>query len=76
MSPEEVVAGQTSLAPLAAMSRRLGDPALDYAILGEGTTSEWIDVDAFWVKASGAELRTVEASGFVQVRFEQCCMRR
>jgi rhamnose utilization protein RhaD (predicted bifunctional aldolase and dehydrogenase) len=52
------------------MSRHLGDPALDYAILGEGNSSARIDGSTFWVKASGAELCTIEASGFVQVRFE------
>ncbi len=55
---------------LIAMSRVLGDPALDYAILGEGNSSAKIDGDTFWVKASGAEMRTIEASGFVQVRFD------
>ena len=55
---------------LIAMSRVLGDPALDYAILGEGNSSARIDEDTFWVKASGAEMRTIEAGGFVQVRFE------
>lgn len=54
---------------LIAMSRLLGDPALDYAILGEGNTSAQIDGDTFWVKASGAEMRIIEAPGFVQVRF-------
>jgi rhamnose utilization protein RhaD (predicted bifunctional aldolase and dehydrogenase) len=57
------------LEQLVSMSRRLGDPALDYAILGEGNTSARIDGDTFWVKASGAEMRTIEASGFVQVGF-------
>jgi len=55
---------------LISMSRVLGDPALDYAILGEGNSSARIDDDTFWVKASGAEMRTIEASGFVQVRFD------
>jgi rhamnose utilization protein RhaD (predicted bifunctional aldolase and dehydrogenase) len=64
MSPEEV------LVQLIDMSRHLGDPGLDYAILGEGNTSALIDDDTFWVKASGEELRTIEAGGFVQVRFE------
>jgi rhamnose utilization protein RhaD (predicted bifunctional aldolase and dehydrogenase) len=54
---------------LIAMSRVLGDPALDYAILGEGNSSARTDDETFWVKASGAEMRTIEASGFVQVRF-------
>lgn len=53
------------------MSRRLGDPALDYVILGEGNTSARADEDTFWVKASGAELRTIDAEGFVRVRFDQ-----
>jgi rhamnose utilization protein RhaD (predicted bifunctional aldolase and dehydrogenase) len=70
MSSEEVLAERTSLRHLVAMSRHLGDPALDYAILGEGNTSAQIDGDTFWVKASGAELRIIEASGFVQVRFK------
>ena len=55
---------------LVTMSRNLGDPVLDYAILGEGNTSAQVDVDTFWVKASGAEMRTIEASDFVQVRFD------
>ena len=59
------------LEQLIAMSRRLGDPALDYAILGEGNTSARIDADTFWVKASGAEMRTIAAGGFVQVRFDR-----
>jgi rhamnose utilization protein RhaD (predicted bifunctional aldolase and dehydrogenase) len=58
------------LEQLVAMSRTLGDPALDYAILGEGNSSALIDDDSFWVKASGAEMRTIDASGFVQVRFD------
>jgi rhamnose utilization protein RhaD (predicted bifunctional aldolase and dehydrogenase) len=55
---------------LVSMSRVLGDPALDYAILGEGNSSARIDGDTFWVKASGAEMRTIEADGFVQVSFD------
>lgn len=62
---------QTILEKLVAMSRNLGDPALNYVILGEGNTSARIDSETFWVKASGAELRTIDASGFVQVRFDR-----
>jgi rhamnose utilization protein RhaD (predicted bifunctional aldolase and dehydrogenase) len=58
------------LSELIALSRTLGDPALDYAILGEGNSSAQIDDETFWVKASGAELRTIDASGFVRVRFD------
>jgi len=58
------------LEQLISMSRRLGDPVFDYVILGEGNTSAQIDSDTFWVKASGAELRIIEAHGFVEVRFD------
>jgi rhamnose utilization protein RhaD (predicted bifunctional aldolase and dehydrogenase) len=56
---------------LVTMTRNLGDPALDYAILGEGNTSVRAGADLFWVKASGVEMRTIEPGGFVQVRFER-----
>ena len=59
------------LAQLVAMSHRLGDPTLDYAILSEGNTSARADADTFWVKASGTELRTIDQSGFVRVSFER-----
>ena len=59
------------LAQLVTMSNNLGHPALDYVILGEGNTSARADADTFWVKASGTELRTIEASGFVRVRFDR-----
>ena len=59
------------LAQLVAMANELGDPALDYAILGEGNASARADGDTFWVKASGAEMRTSKADDFVQVRFDQ-----
>ena len=52
------------------LSRRLGDPALDYAILGEGNTSAAIDESGFYVKASGACLRDISEAGFVRVRFQ------
>ena len=57
------------LTQLVAMSNSLGDPALDYVILGEGNTSARADADTFWVKASGTNLRTIETDGFVRVRF-------
>jgi len=53
---------------LVAMSRRLGDPALDYAILGEGNTSAAADGDTFWIKASGLCLRDIDADGFPRVQ--------
>jgi len=55
---------------LVAMSRALGDPANDYVLLGEGNTSARVDEEAFFVKASGTRLESIEESGFVEVRFE------
>ncbi len=52
------------------MSQKLGDPANDYVILGEGNTSATADEQSFWVKASGTQLRTIGPEGFVQVNFE------
>jgi len=56
-------------AELVEMSRVLGDPAADCVILGEGNTSARIDDETFWIKASGAQLPTITAEGFVRVRF-------
>jgi rhamnose utilization protein RhaD (predicted bifunctional aldolase and dehydrogenase) len=58
------------LTQLITMSNNLGDPINDYAILSEGNTSAKIDDNTFWVKASGTELRTIDHTGFVQVRFD------
>ncbi len=60
-----------TLTQLVAMSNNLGDPALDYVILGEGNTSARADDDTFWVKASGVNLRMIDAGGFVRVRFDR-----
>lgn len=62
---------QSILDQLVTLSRTLGDPANDYAILGEGNTSARAGSDTFWVKASGTELRTIDANGFVEVRFDR-----
>jgi rhamnose utilization protein RhaD (predicted bifunctional aldolase and dehydrogenase) len=59
------------LEQLITMSRHLGDPVHDYVILGEGNASARIDAGAFWVKASGAEMRTISGAGFVQVGFDR-----
>lgn len=52
---------------LIGLSRSLGDPSRDLAILGEGNTSARIDEQTFLVKASGKELRTADAGTFVSV---------
>jgi rhamnose utilization protein RhaD (predicted bifunctional aldolase and dehydrogenase) len=53
---------------LVTMTHNLGDPALDYAILGEGNTAARIDDDTFWVKASGKAMRGIDVYGFVRMR--------
>ncbi len=60
------------LKELVQLSTNLGDPKFDYAILGEGNTSAKINDNEFWVKASGSELRTITASGFVRVKIDLC----
>lgn len=57
------------LEELVNMSRKLGDPAADYVILGEGNTSTVIDEESFWIKVSGSELSGITAQGFVRARF-------
>lgn len=64
-------AKQDVLAQLIWMSRELGRPELDYAILGEGNTSARIDDETFFVKASGAELCTLDESGVVEVSLKR-----
>jgi len=61
---------EESLHALVQLARYLGDPANDYAILGEGNCSAKIDDDSFWVKASGIEMGAAEEGDFLQVRFE------
>ena len=52
------MAANDTLNTLVACSRRLGDPALDYVILGEGNTSARIDAETFWVKAGMRQVLT------------------
>jgi rhamnose utilization protein RhaD (predicted bifunctional aldolase and dehydrogenase) len=49
------------------LTRTLGDPALDLAIVAEGNTSERIDDNRLVVKASGSAMRHATASDFVVV---------
>ncbi|MBI4671171.1 MAG: class II aldolase/adducin family protein [Chloroflexi bacterium] len=58
---------ESLLQELITLSHSLGEPARDYVIIGEGNTSARIDDAAFWIKASGAYLQTIGASGFVEV---------
>lgn len=61
---------QERLRELIAMSHRIGCPAADCAILGEGNTSAKASEDTFFVKASGYQLPTIEPKGFTEVRFD------
>src|SRR5690242_10835757 len=53
---------------LIVLSRELGRPERELAILGEGNTSANAGDGTFWVKASGSQLATIDASGFSQVQ--------
>lgn len=52
------------------LSRSLGDPSHDLAILAEGNASAR-DGDSFWVKASGFNLATLDSEGLVEVDYCQ-----
>ena len=58
---------QTILDELIALSHHMGEEQRELLIIGEGNTSARIDDDTFWVKASGANLRTAGPEGFVQI---------
>jgi len=60
-----------TLSQLVTLSNNLGSPEKDYVILGEGNTSARADMSTFWIKASGASLRKLELTGFVQVYFQK-----
>src|SRR5438046_9357549 len=53
---------------LIALSRELGRPERELAILGEGNTSVDAGDGTFWVKASGSQLAMIDAGGLSQVR--------
>lgn len=65
-----VSAMSTVLDELVAMSRELGAPGNDYAIIGEGNASARVDANTFWVKASGTRLAQASQHSFVQVQFQ------
>lgn len=59
-----------SLTPLVEMTRTLGQPHLEYVIIGEGNSSCRIDDESFWIKASGQQMYNISTDAFVAVRFE------
>ena len=62
-----VVTKESILNELIAMSHHLGEEQRELLIIGEGNTSARLDDDSFYVKASGNNLRTIAAEGFVQI---------
>jgi rhamnose utilization protein RhaD (predicted bifunctional aldolase and dehydrogenase) len=58
---------ESILNELIAMSHHLGEEQRELLIIGEGNTSARLDEDTFFVKASGNNLRTISAEGFVQI---------
>jgi rhamnose utilization protein RhaD (predicted bifunctional aldolase and dehydrogenase) len=59
----------STLLPLLEMTHIIGQPHMDYVIIGEGNTSCRIDDDSFWIKASGQQMNGITESGFVAVKF-------
>ncbi len=53
---------------LVELSRELGAPENDYAILAEGNTSAKLGEDTFLLKASGFSLASADAGSFVEMR--------
>lgn len=59
-----------SLTSLVEMTRTLGQPQMNYVIIGEGNTSLRVDAQRFWIKASGRGMHGIDAGGFVEVYLE------
>lgn len=57
-----------SLATIVEMTRTVGQPTLNYVIIGEGNTSYRIDDDSFWIKASGRSMVEIDPTGFIAMR--------
>jgi rhamnose utilization protein RhaD (predicted bifunctional aldolase and dehydrogenase) len=62
---------QTILNELVALSHHLGEEWREYVIVGEGNTSARIDKQTFWIKTSGANLRTIDERGFVRLYLDR-----
>jgi rhamnose utilization protein RhaD (predicted bifunctional aldolase and dehydrogenase) len=52
------------------LSHELGREERQLVILGEGNTGAACGDGSFWVKASGSEMRTIDAGGFSRVRID------
>jgi hypothetical protein len=58
------------LEQLIQLSHEVARDDRDLAMLGEGNTSADCGDGTFWVKASGAEMATIDASGFSRVSLD------
>ncbi|MBV9852018.1 MAG: class II aldolase/adducin family protein [Armatimonadetes bacterium] len=63
------MADNSIMQDLLALSRQLGDPERQWAILGEGNTSARVDDETFYVKASGSQLGKLMEQNVTHVRF-------
>lgn len=61
-------ASEDALTELVGLSRSLGAPERDLAVLGEGNTSVRLDEERFLVKASGTSLARASRESFVEMR--------
>jgi rhamnose utilization protein RhaD (predicted bifunctional aldolase and dehydrogenase) len=68
---EETLVGRTLLTDIVALSKSLGRPERDLAILGEGNTSVRLDEESYLVKASGTSLAAASDESFVKMDFER-----
>ncbi len=59
------------VADLVNLSRWLGAPEQDCAILGEGNTSARLSDETFLIKSSGTQLGTLDEQSFVEVDFKR-----
>lgn len=59
-----------TLDSLVEMTRTLGQPQMNYVIIGEGNTSFRAGADRFWIKASGRGMNGIDAEGFVEIYLE------
>lgn len=64
------MSNNTAPQELVELTRYIGQPHMDYVIIGEGNTSYQADESTFWIKASGHQMNDIQPSGFVQVHFE------
>lgn len=63
--------GEEPLSGLVELSRSLGVPERDLAVLGEGNTSARVDEGRFLVKASGTSLANADMESFVGMDLER-----